>query len=51
MSMITAMYIAFSILMAFAVFMAWWSVRQETQEKKEREQQESKSTTASKKRD
>ena len=48
MSMITAMYIAFSILMAFAVFMAWWSVRQETQEKKERAQRESKNITVAK---
>lgn len=48
MSMINGMYVAFSILMAFAVLMAWWSVRQKLQEEKEKEQREIK-TAADKK--
>lgn len=46
MSMINGMYVAFSILMAFAVLMAWWSVRQKLQEDNEKEQLKSKNTTA-----
>lgn len=49
MSMINGMYIAFSMLLAFAVFMAWWSVRQKLQEDSEKEQLESKNTTAGEK--
>lgn len=49
MSMINGMYIAFSMLLAFAVFMAWWSVRQKLQEESEKEQLESKHTTAGEK--
>lgn len=32
MSMITGMYIAFSLLVGFAMTMAWWSFRQRCQE-------------------
>ena len=49
MSMINGMYVAFSILMAFAVLMAWWSVRQKLQEEKEKEQRETKTAAAGKK--
>jgi Na+-transporting methylmalonyl-CoA/oxaloacetate decarboxylase gamma subunit len=49
MSMINGMYVAFSILMAFAVLMAWWSVRQKSQEEKEKEQRETKTAAADKK--
>lgn len=49
MSMINGMYIAFSMLLAFAVFMAWWSVRQKLQEESENEQLESKHNTAGEK--
>lgn len=49
MSMINGMYIAFSMLLAFAVFMAWWSVRQKLQEEDQKEQLESKTTAASEK--
>lgn len=51
MSMINGMYVAFSMLLAFAVFMAWWSVRQKLQEDSEKEQLESKNTTAGEKGD
>lgn len=49
MSMINGMYIAFSMLLAFAVFMAWWSVRQKLQEEKENEQRENNIAAAGKK--
>jgi predicted permease len=49
MSMINGMYIAFSMLLAFAVFMAWWSVRQKLREEKEREKREIKASSADKK--
>lgn len=49
MSMINGMYVAFSILMAFAVLMAWWSVRQKSHEKKEKEHIETKTAAAGKK--
>lgn len=51
MSMINGMYVAFSMLLAFAVFMAWWSVRQKLQEDNEKEQLEGKTTTACEKGD
>ena len=43
MSMINGMYIAFSILAAFAVFMAWWSVRQKLQEEQDQKKTETSS--------
>lgn len=46
MSMINGMYIAFSMLLAFAVFMAWWSVRQKLEEENQKEQLGSKNTIA-----
>lgn len=49
MSMINGMYVAFSMLLAFAVFMAWWSVRQKLQEESQKEQLESKTTAADEK--
>lgn len=51
MSMINGMYIAFSMLLAFAVFMTWWSIRQKLQEEDQKEQLERKNTTASEKGD
>jgi hypothetical protein len=47
--MINGMYIAFSILLAFAMFMAWWSVRQKLLEEKEKEQLEITSMSKGKK--
>ena len=46
MSMLNGMYIAFSMLLAFAVFMAWWSVRQKLQEENAQKQLKNKNTTA-----
>lgn len=49
MSMINGMYIAFSMLLAFAVFIAWWSVRQKLQEDQEDERRETNTVTTGKK--
>lgn len=37
MSMITGMYITFSLLAGFAMTMAWWSFRQRCQEERQQE--------------